>query len=397
MSDQIPLIDPEDVPDLGIRAADDAEKARIVGDDSFSIPFGTIVVGADNVRGEMDPDQLRGLAESIRRVGLLSPLTVETVGEVVMLAAGHRRWHALKALGFGERDPVPVHFKTPDLSDRLVAMVAENNDRLPLSPVDEAEACRRLYNQGLTQRAIAARLGWSPSTVSARLALFDLPGYVMDLVRAGEIDATAAGGLGRLYRDGHTKVAAELVRMRAPAVEIDEAAKRIKQAAALDRMVADLESRGFDVVLDDPPFGLVLYRNLGAYPKTLDPDALDTATAPDGSPYVGVTRGLGGELTIWSVADAARPQVEQSSGPAAPGFYLDRDAAFARLLESDNESTVRSWIRDQLDRVIDDDLPYLARLLDDKPGEIDRDTIAKEHTMLEVVTAIALIETAFYG
>lgn len=119
------------------------------------------------------------------------------VGARYVLVYGHRRRAAALEAG---RDTIPAVLDETVMADDgdLDAMAAENLGRQDLSELAEAELFARYSGLGLSQRAIATRLGIDQATVSRRLALLLLAPDLRDVVDAGHLpsaDAAALAGL----------------------------------------------------------------------------------------------------------------------------------------------------------------------------------------------------------
>jgi ParB family chromosome partitioning protein len=110
------------------------------------------------VRHRKDLGDLVGLMESIKRVGLLQPITVSPDG---VLICGRRRLEAVKQLGMRT---VRVWVRT-GLSDTLTSLLAERDEnalRLPLSPIEAASMYRELKElmaEDAARRQEASRFG----------------------------------------------------------------------------------------------------------------------------------------------------------------------------------------------------------------------------------------------
>jgi len=155
-----------------------------------SIPVAQIEPGRFQPRRVFDPDEIEALADSIRAQGVLQPILLRRVAadppryEII---AGERRWRAAQAARLHE---IPAVVK--DLSDReaLEAALVENIQRQDLSPLEEAEAYRRLASDfGHTQDEIGRALGKSRAHVANTIRLLGLPPAVRDMLAAGSLDA----------------------------------------------------------------------------------------------------------------------------------------------------------------------------------------------------------------
>ena len=124
-------------------------------------------------RQTFDDEGLRELASSIRRHGILQPLTVRSAGGGKWeLVAGERRLRAAKLAGL-EKVPC-IRREADDRESALLALV-ENLQRRDLHYLEEAAAIASYIRQtGVTQEEAAAQLGRSPSALANKLRLLRL-------------------------------------------------------------------------------------------------------------------------------------------------------------------------------------------------------------------------------
>jgi len=131
------------------------------------VPIERIRPGSLQPRRRFAEAELEALAQSIREKGILQPLLVRslTAEEIDFeLIAGERRWRAAQRIGLHE---VPIIIR--QISDREALEIAliENLQREDLSPLEEAEAYRRLIDElGRTQASLAEALGKSRSHIA---------------------------------------------------------------------------------------------------------------------------------------------------------------------------------------------------------------------------------------
>jgi len=115
---------------------------------------------------------LRELSSSIRRHGILQPLTVRRCGEEWELVAGERRLRAARMAGL---ETVPCIEAEVDEEESALLALIENLQRRDLHYFEEAEAIAAyLRRTGCTQESAAAMLGRSPSAVANKLRLLRL-------------------------------------------------------------------------------------------------------------------------------------------------------------------------------------------------------------------------------
>jgi len=141
-------------------------------------------------RLEENDASMQELAASIKRHGLLSPLTVTPEGDNYRLLAGNRR---LYALHLNKATTAPCNVIIPTTYDPGEVTLAENLIRLNLSPVEEAYAfALHLDNTGETQDELAQRLGQERTYVTRRLLLLDLDDITLGALQEGIIGLSQA-------------------------------------------------------------------------------------------------------------------------------------------------------------------------------------------------------------
>jgi len=170
-----------------------------------------IVPSTRQPRRRFEPEATAGLAESIRHQGLLQPVVVRPRTEGgYELIAGERRWRAAREAGV---DTVPALVRTADDRESLLLALVENVARENLSAVEEARAYAVLIDEfALSAGEVAERVGRSPSSVSNRLRLLELPDEVLwMLVRAELTEGHARAVLAVPDQDGRRRLAKRIV------------------------------------------------------------------------------------------------------------------------------------------------------------------------------------------
>ena len=164
----------------------------IAEDQLLTLPIGQVHPDPDNPRDEL-PD-IPELAESLKAVGMLQPIVVRRAAGRWVVVMGHRRLAAARVAGWSSVRVIVRGAMRPD--DVLAAMLVENGHRRDLDPIEEARGLARLKAQlgGVSDSAVAARVGRPPSHVIARLRLLALPIEEQDEVRRGEMTLAAAAG-----------------------------------------------------------------------------------------------------------------------------------------------------------------------------------------------------------
>ena len=161
----------------------------------LGIPIDAIEANPYQPRIEMDDDALQTLADSIRVHGVIQPLVVTNAQEPgrYVLIAGERRWRASRLAGLRV---VPAVVKEAAPRAMLELALVENVVRADLGPLEEAAAYRQLIDDfGLTQAAVAERVGRSRVSVTNTLRLLALPDRVQAVLTAGGISEGHARAL----------------------------------------------------------------------------------------------------------------------------------------------------------------------------------------------------------
>ena len=149
----------------------------------------------ENDRKTFDKAELQELADSIKQHGVLQPILLrprsgpepeDRVGYIIV--AGERRWRAAKIAGLKE---LPAQITDRDGLQVSLARLDENLKRVDLSPIEKAEALKRLMDaHGLTQKEVGEAVGVQQGQVSNMLRLLNLPESLRKLVADGKIAPT---------------------------------------------------------------------------------------------------------------------------------------------------------------------------------------------------------------
>ena len=220
-----------------------------------SVDVDLIVSNPHQPRAYFEAESLEALAESIREHGIIQPLLVtrvEAEGEgpaVYQLIAGERRLQAARLAGLSR---VPVVVKEATSGEMLELALVENLQRADLNPLEEAQAFRRLIDEfGLTQEAVAGRVGRSRTAVANALRLLGLGEDLKGSLARGEISEGHARALLGVASETARRQAWERVVERGLSVRETEALVRHWPAAGRRRAprrrpdpeAADLEER----------------------------------------------------------------------------------------------------------------------------------------------------------
>jgi len=162
-------------------------------------PIGKLNPHPHNPRLSIDDNAIDTLAASIKAQGILQPLLITPLGQVV---AGHRRLAAAKRAGLTE---VPVIVRDLSPAEQQAVMLVENLQRESLSPVEEAIGYQRLIESGCTTADAARRVGVTTARISARMVLLKFDDVVRSMFHRGDLPLTAAPVLARVKDPGRLR------------------------------------------------------------------------------------------------------------------------------------------------------------------------------------------------
>ena len=165
-----------------------------------------IVVSIDKIdepeapaRADPYTEDIQELAESIRELGLLNPITLKKKGDRYEIVAGHRRYLAVKLLGWTE---IPAQVVEAEQHSYSSMMLAENLVRKNLSPVEEACMIQDILERGEeTINSLAQALGKHRQWITKRLAILEWPTDIQKALHEGLISYAVAEYLAQIDDD----------------------------------------------------------------------------------------------------------------------------------------------------------------------------------------------------
>ena len=165
-----------------------ADEIHTSGSSSINeIPVDWIVPNPNQPRHEFDEDALEELAESIRQLGIVQPITLRQMDdESYEIIAGERRWRASKLAGL---TTIPAYVRTANDENMMQMALVENIQREDLNAIEVALAYQKLIEQyHLTQEELSEKVGKRRATVANALRLLKLPAPVQLALRNKSID-----------------------------------------------------------------------------------------------------------------------------------------------------------------------------------------------------------------
>lgn len=192
------------------------------------IAIDQIEANPNQPRREFDEEALNELANSIREIGIVQPITLRQVDtNRFQIIAGERRWRASQIAGL---KAIPAYIRT--ISDEGVMEMAlvENIQREDLNSIEIALAYRQLVEKtGMTQEKVAERVGKKRTTVANFLRLLNLPAQVQMAIQKKDIDMGHARALLSLDSPSlQIKVFKEIVKNNYSVRKVEEIVSQLK-------------------------------------------------------------------------------------------------------------------------------------------------------------------------
>ena len=163
-----------------------------------------IIDPVDPMRSDLDRDTIDELARSIKREGLINPITVRPAGDKFEVVAGHRRFRACMIAG-----EVKIQCMVKELTDEQVFEIRahENLFREDVDPVDEAIYISKLIGEDDSKiKEVAERLNRSVQWVEDRLGIMFYPDYLVAAIKEKKISLGVAKWLGRIEDEVYRKM-----------------------------------------------------------------------------------------------------------------------------------------------------------------------------------------------
>ena len=160
----------------------------------WQIPLTEIIPNPEQPRRVFDHQDLEDLVASIKKHGIMQPITVtERADGGYELIAGERRFRASQIAGLAT---IPALVKIASEQEKLELALIENIQRQNLNAIEEAFAFKRLIDEfNLTQQEVADQVGKSRPVVANTVRLLELPDEIQRALMDGRLSAGKARAL----------------------------------------------------------------------------------------------------------------------------------------------------------------------------------------------------------
>ena len=179
----------------GLDALISTEDARPQGSSTINeISIEQIETNPNQPRREFNDEALQDLANSIKEIGIVQPITLRQIAENrFQIIAGERRWRASQIIGLKS---IPAYIRTIKDENVMELALVENIQREDLNAIEIALAYEQLLSgEGMTQEKVSERVGKSRTAITNYLRLLKLPAQVQMALQKKEIDMGHARAL----------------------------------------------------------------------------------------------------------------------------------------------------------------------------------------------------------
>ena len=169
-----------------INSATDTGAEKLVGN-MVEVALEDIYPNATQPRTYFDETALQELAQSIKNLGVIQPITLRKDGDKFEIISGERRYRASKIAGLTS---IPAYIRLVNDQELLEMALVENIQREDLDAIEVALTYQRLLDEiGLTQENLSQRVGKERSTITNSIRLLRLNPDVQNAIRSGGISA----------------------------------------------------------------------------------------------------------------------------------------------------------------------------------------------------------------
>ncbi|MBR5197736.1 MAG: ParB/RepB/Spo0J family partition protein [Alistipes sp.] len=177
-------------------------------------------------RRNFDEEALVELATSISQLGVIQPITLKRRDDgKYTIISGERRWRASQKAGL---ERLPAYIREVDDEDLHAMALVENIQRENLNAIEIALGMQRLVEEcGLTQEAMAEKVGKKRSTVSNYMRLLSLPSEMQLALKEGLISMGHAKALATLDYENQIKALKKCVRKGLSVRQAEELARKL--------------------------------------------------------------------------------------------------------------------------------------------------------------------------
>lgn len=199
-----------------------------------------IIPNPTQPRTAFDEEALDELADSIRQLGIIQPITVRRSEEGhYIIISGERRWRAAQR---ADLKVVPVYIRDVDDENLHAMALVENIQRQDLNAIEIALGMKRLIEEcNLTQDALSEKVGKKRSSVANYLRLLNLPNEVQLALKEGLISMGHAKAIAGAAAEEQLRVLKKCLKKSLSVRQTEELVRALAEKAEKEARTADEE------------------------------------------------------------------------------------------------------------------------------------------------------------
>jgi ParB family chromosome partitioning protein len=224
---------------------DDADKIQ-PGAGINEIELSRIEANPFQPRTNFDEETLKELADSIKEIGLIQPITLRKIADnKYQIIAGERRFRAAQLAGL---EAIPAYIRKAKDEAMLEMALVENIQREDLDAIEIALSYQRLLEElEFTQEELSTRVGKKRSTIANYLRLLKLPA----VIQKGLIDKLISMGHARAIiniedSEIQTMIYGQIVKMGLSVRRVEEIVRNLNNAETKEKSNSEKEKFPFE-------------------------------------------------------------------------------------------------------------------------------------------------------
>lgn len=187
-----------------------------------------IIPNPTQPRTQFDEEALDELADSIRQLGIIQPITVKKGdGSKYIIISGERRWRAAQR---ADLKSLPAYIREVDDENLHAMALVENIQRQDLNAIEIALGLQRLVDEcHLTQDALSEKVGKKRSTVSNYMRLLKLPAEVQLALKEGLISMGHAKAIAGVSEESQLRLLKKCIKKGLSVRQAEELARILNE------------------------------------------------------------------------------------------------------------------------------------------------------------------------
>lgn len=199
-----------------------------------------IIPNPTQPRTQFDEEALDELADSIRQLGVIQPVTVKKGDDgKYIIISGERRWRAAQR---ADLKSLPAYIREVDDENLHAMALVENIQRQDLNAIEIALGMQRLIDEcHLTQDALSEKVGKKRSSVSNYLRLLKLPDEVQLALKEGLISMGHAKAIAGVAPEHQLRLLKKCIKKGLSVRQVEQLARTLAEPAEAAQPAEDEE------------------------------------------------------------------------------------------------------------------------------------------------------------